>query len=84
MQKPFQVRAVSNDVVAPLAAGALFTQKISAVIGKARNEHIVRVTEEMLNNYGRVLVVYGASHYPMQQLALESMLGKPDRISDQP
>ncbi len=81
---PFRPRDISDDTVAPLANGKLFTQRASAVAGKVRNEHIVRVTEEMLNKYSRVLVIYGSSHFPMQQLALESMLGKPSRISDQP
>lgn len=84
MNKPFHARDVKDENLAPLPEGSVFTQRISAVIGRIRNEHIVRVTEEMLNLYSRVLVVYGSSHYPMQQLALESMLGKPARISDQP
>jgi len=84
LNQPFRVRDVSDQSIAPLAEGATFTQRLSAVIGKVRNEHIVRVTEEMLNKFGRVLVVYGSSHYPMQKLAIESMLGKPSRISDQP
>lgn len=82
--RPFRPRDVSNDTVAPFAAGELFSQRISAVTTRVRDEHIVRVVEEMLNRYGRVLMVYGSSHFTMQQLALESMLGKPSRISDQP
>lgn len=84
MNKPFRAREVSADMVAPIAGGVHFTQRISAVVGRLRNQHILRVTEEMLNKYPRVLVVYGHSHFPMQQLALESMLGKPTRIADHP
>lgn len=82
--RPFRPRDVSQETVAPFTAGALYTQRLSAVTTRVRDEHIVRVVEEMLNRYGRVLMVYGSNHYPMQQLALESMLGKPKRISDQP
>jgi hypothetical protein len=84
MGKPFRVRDVNYETVAPYPAGELITQRIAAITGRLRNEHIVRVTEEMLNSYGKVLVVYGATHFLMQQLALESMLGKPTRIADQP
>lgn len=84
MGKPFRAREVSTEMVAPIASGEFLTQRISSIVGRVRNEHIVRVTEEMLNLYGRVLVVYGASHFPMQQLAFESMLGKPARIADHP
>ena len=57
---------------------------MAAVVGRVRDEHVVRVIEEMLNAHGKVLVVFGSGHFPLQRLALESMLGKPVRISDQP
>lgn len=84
MGRPFRVRDIGPDMLAPVAGGEIFTQRISAVVGRMRNEHIVKVTEEMLNRYGRVLVVYAAPHFLMQQPALESMLGKPARIADHP
>jgi hypothetical protein len=84
MGRPFRARDVSTETVAPYAGGELYTQRIASITSRVRNEHIVRVTEELLNRYGRVLMVFGSSHYPVQQLALESMLGKPARISDQP
>lgn len=82
--RPFRPRDVSQEMVAPFGAGELYTQRLSAVTTRVRDEHIVRVVEEMLNRYGRVLMVYESSHFPMQRLALESMLGKPQRISDHP
>ena len=84
MGRPFRARDINDETVAPYAGGEFFTQRVAAVTSQVRNEHIVLVTQEMLNRYGRVLMVFGSSHYPVQQLALESMLGKPKRISDQP
>lgn len=82
--RPFRVREVRAETTAPFYEGALFTQRLAAVANQVRNVHILRVTEEMLNRYGRVLLVFSAGHFPVQRLALESMLGKPVRISDQP
>ncbi len=82
-KQSFRLRDIKSETTAPFPTGSLFTQRIAAVADRVRNEHILRVTEEMLNHYGRVLLVFSASHFPVQQLALESMLGKPVRISDQ-
>ncbi len=84
MGKPFRAREISNETVAPYAGGDLFTQKIAFITSRVRDEHIMRVTEELLNKYGKILMVFGSSHFPVQQLAIESMLGAPRQISDQP
>ncbi|MGZ3655029.1 MAG: hypothetical protein ACXVB9_20895 [Bdellovibrionota bacterium] len=84
MNTPFRVRDIRPETSEPVPDGALFSQKVAAVTDRVRSEHILRVTEEMLNRYGRVFLVFNSVHFPVQEPALESMLGRPVRISDQP
>lgn len=81
---PFVLREVRDETTQPVTAGTLFSQKIAAVADRVRSQHILRVTEEMLNRYGHVLLVFNATQYLVQEPALETMLGTPGRISDQP
>jgi hypothetical protein len=83
-QQPFVLHDVRDQTTEPVPDSTLFTQKLAAVTDRVRSQHILRVTEEMLNHYGHVLLVFNAIHYPVQEPALESMLGAPTRISDQP
>jgi hypothetical protein len=80
----FKLRDVRADTTAPLPNGALFAQKLAFITDRVRSVHILRVTEEVLNKFGRVLLVFHSAHFPVQEPALESMLGPPVRISDQP
>jgi hypothetical protein len=82
LKKPFRLGDVRAATTEP--RGELLPQKIAAIAGHVRSVHILKVTEEMLNRYGRVLLVLGGDHFPIQEPALEAMLGKPKRISDQP
>lgn len=82
--RPFRLREIRSETITPLPGGALMTQRIAAVVERVRSEHILRVTEEMLNRYGRALLVFRSGQFPVQWPALEHMLGKPVRISDQP
>jgi len=81
---PFELREVRDEMTQPVTNGTLFSQQIAAVTDLVRSQHILRVTEEMLNRYGHVLLVFNASQYLVQEPALETMLGTPGRISDQP
>jgi hypothetical protein len=80
----FRLHDINTDTAAPVPEGTLFSQKLAAVTDRVRSVHILRVTEEMLNRYHHVLLVFNSKHYPVQEPALESMLGPPTRISDQP
>jgi hypothetical protein len=81
---PFHLRDVRPETASPVPDGATFSQRIAAITDRVRSEHILRVTEEMLNKFGHVLLVFQSAHFPVQEPALESMLGRPSRISDQP
>lgn len=76
-KKPFRIEAIDSEDSAPLADGKLFTQKLSSVIGRVRDQHIVRVIDEELSSKKRIFVVVGGSHWMTQKLALESLCGFP-------
>jgi hypothetical protein len=80
----FHARDVGTETVAPYVDGTVFTQKMSAVVGKVRDQHVVRVIDDMLEKKKSILVIFGASHYLTQRPALEATLGAPESLSDQP
>jgi hypothetical protein len=78
MQKPKSFLDVVNDDPAPHGGGdATYVQRISHQVGLARDRVIVKRIEEMMNKYDRVLIVYGGSHYLLQEDALKDALGEP-------
>jgi hypothetical protein len=78
MVKPAQFLAIEVDDTAPLSTtDATFVQKISCVLGIARDQSIVNVIAQTLTTKSNVLVVYGASHFLTERRALEAMLGPP-------
>lgn len=76
--KPKIYYDVGTDDCAPHAgADATFLQRISSQVGAARDRMVVERIEKMLNQFNRVLVVYGGSHYSTQLPALSKMMGTP-------
>jgi gamma-glutamyltranspeptidase/glutathione hydrolase len=76
--KAFNVDDIDTEVPAPLGTGKLFTQRLSAVVGRRRNEFIVDQITTAVHQYKSVLVIFGASHWATQRLALEDLMGKPE------
>ncbi|MDZ4677044.1 MAG: IS3 family transposase [Oligoflexia bacterium] len=64
-----------------IRGGPFFTQKISLVVTRIRDEHILQTIAELLNKYQRVLIIYGSSHYRLQHQALKVALGQPKDIT---
>ncbi len=76
--KRFDYNAVTPQETAPYNnPDSLFTQKMGFEIMKVRDTAICAAIAEALNKYDRVLVVYGAGHFGMEQDILSDMLGQP-------
>jgi hypothetical protein len=75
--KDFDLSSFDDDEPAPNEHGHYLTQRISSVVGRVRDAFIVETITEELNEYGEVLVIYGASHLETQRPALFQMLGPP-------
>ena len=52
------------------------TNQISTVVADARDSHIVGIIDEALRDHDTVLVVYGASHFTIQEPAFQAAFGK--------
>lgn len=74
----FSMERVKNNDLAPVKEG-IWSQKISHSIGVIRERSILRAIAAALNNYNKVLVVYGGGHLVKSRLVLEDMLGDPVR-----
>jgi hypothetical protein len=75
--KPFDPEAMDDEEPAPIASGKYFTQRLSAVVGLARDRSIARLISNHLATDKELLVVYGGSHFPTLRPALEVLLGRP-------
>lgn len=74
----FDVSKITTMDTAPINdENASFTQKISYFETKIRNINIVKTIANTLNEYNKVLIVYGSGHHAEQKKVLEAMLGKP-------
>ncbi len=81
MHKPFVLSEIDSETTAPtIGPNMTFLNQISAEIDKIRDESITRVIAQALNDYARVLVVYGGSHFMTQREVLIDMLGQPEII----
>lgn len=70
----------SASIVAPRdGPNALFTQKMSLEGDKLRDANITSVIASKLNEYDRVMVVYGAGHLFQERLVLEKMFRNEQR-----
>ncbi|MHB2015533.1 MAG: hypothetical protein ACYCW6_01160 [Candidatus Xenobia bacterium] len=75
--KRFDAHADLTEETAPLADSALFTRRLSSVVGLVRDRAVIDNVARALNRHGSVLVVYGGSHFGPQRPALQAMLGPP-------
>lgn len=76
LRRPFHFSAIDSELTAPITGeNALYSQKLSHQVAMIRDEAIVSEISYALSKYDRVLVVYGGSHYTVQQKVLEDMLG---------
>jgi hypothetical protein len=57
-------------------------QRMGADNMRVRDEHLLRTILRQLDRYGRVLVVYGSSHWTTLAQALRARLGKPSIDAD--
>lgn len=81
MHSPFVLSEIDSETTAPtVGPNMTFLNQMSAEIAKIRDENITKVISQSLNQYARVLVVYGGSHFMTQREALVDMLGKPKII----
>jgi len=77
-RKPFNAEIISVQETAPYNnPDSLFTQKMGFEIMKVRDMAICRAVADAINKYDRVLVVYGAGHFVMEQDILADMIGQP-------
>ncbi|MDD2773691.1 MAG: hypothetical protein PHP45_08335 [Elusimicrobiales bacterium] len=82
-KEKFDFDKIDNEISAPISGGkALFTQQVSYEVGIVRDIAILENIADMLNQYDRVLIVYGSGHFEQQAKALENMLGKGDIVED--
>lgn len=72
----FDLKKIDPETSAPLKDGKLFTQRISHVVGLARDRFIVEVISKELNKHHKVLIVIGKSHLAQQQYAIETAMGR--------
>lgn len=78
MTSPKSFLDIENNDPAPHGGkDATYIQKISHHVGLARDRMIVSRIENMMNRFDRVLIIYGGSHYLLQENALVDSLGKP-------
>ena len=83
MKKPVDFLDIENNDTAPHGGqDATFVQRILHLVGLARDRVIVQRIEEMLNQHDRVLVVFGGSHFLLQEGALTDALGKPEYFKE--
>ena len=75
---------ISNEDVAPYEAGALFTQRISAEVGKIRDRFTLKVIEQLLRKYKSVAVIYGAGHFLTLRQSFDSEFGVPSFLEEKP
>jgi hypothetical protein len=79
MKTPVDFLDIENDDTAPHGGqDATYVQRILHLVGLARDRVIVQRIEEMLNQHDRVLIVYGGSHFLLQERALKDALGEPE------
>ncbi|MFA6583101.1 MAG: hypothetical protein WCS77_02295 [Elusimicrobiaceae bacterium] len=80
-KEKFDFDKIDTNVSAPLAnKNALFTQRINYSLSIVRNTAILETIADMLNQYDKVLIVYGSGHFGQQANVLEDMLGKAEIV----
>jgi len=78
MGQSFDPKGVTLNADEPLnSQKATFIQKMAYQIEKVREPAIQDAIMKTINNFDKVMVVYGSGHYPKQKMALEDAFGKP-------
>lgn len=78
MGKNLILQDINSETVAPVVSEHMtWLNRISAAIGKIRDENIVEEISQQLNSNDVVMIVFGGSHFMTQQRALKQMLGAP-------
>lgn len=81
MSKPRSYLDIKNDDPAPHGGNdATYVQKISHYVTLLRDREVVQRIEAMLNQFDRVLIIYGGSHLVIQEPAINKALGQPKYI----
>lgn len=65
--RQFVPSLIGEDVSAPYENGELFTQRVSSVICKIRDQFILARIEDAMNTHNTVLVVCGGSHWSLHR-----------------
>ena len=76
------VPEVSNEETAPYDDGKLFTHQISSAVSKIRNSYTLNRIEQLLRDYKKVAVIYGAGHFINLRKSFDSAFGEPIVLSN--
>ena len=72
---------INADDCAPYTGpDATYVQKISHQVGSIRDRFLLKRIQWALDNYKKIIVVYGGSHYLTLRKALENALGRPREV----
>lgn len=71
-----------NEEVAPYESGTLFTQRMSADIGKIRDRFTLKIIKQLLQKYKKVAVVYGAGHFLTLRHSFDFEFGEPSFVEE--
>lgn len=76
LEDQFDPSKITEDSISPrIDKNPTFLNILSHEIGMARERHIVKIIETTINQYDRVLVIYGAGHLVKQRAVLADMFG---------
>lgn len=70
----FDCSLIDDSLCQPLADGS-FLQKVSMDVTVMRDQHLQKVIEKMLNQFNRILIIYGRAHPVIYRKVLESYFG---------
>lgn len=77
MGESFFPKMFPPEDLAPYEDGKRFTQRVSSIVCRIRDQFVLAKIDEALADYDSVLVIYGGSHWSTQKKALERALGAP-------
>lgn len=68
---------VNSELVSPrIDSNPEWSNKISYEVGQVREEFIVKMIEQRVNEYKKVIIVYGQGHLVKERIALQKAFGK--------
>ena len=74
-EKVGKLSIIDESTTAPIETGH-YLQKLSSRINAIRDQHILKVIFQNIESHKKVVVAFGASHYPLQKDVLEQYLGR--------